>query len=157
DTRAALATPAAKRTAVQNYLAAKLEPLLKVRPEEIDALLNAEEKKAVARMREQITALKAGRRSFGAIQAIYDVGPPPPTYLLKRGDFQNPGKEVKPGFVQVLSNSHTGSWVREAGPGRPSSGRRSALARWLTDPQSPASALFARITVNRIWQHLMGR
>jgi hypothetical protein len=157
DTRAALATPAAKRTVVQTYLAAKLGPLLTIKPEEIDLLLNAEEKKAVARIQEQLTALKAGRRSFGVIQAIYDVGPPPPSHLLKRGDFQNPGKEVAPGFLRVLSNAQTDSWMRQVEPGRPSSGRRSALARWLTDPQSPASALFARVLVNRIWQHLMGR
>src|SRR5262249_35918802 len=109
DTRAALATPAAKRTVVQTYLAAKLGSLLTIKPEEVDALLNPEEKTAVARIREQITALKAGRRTFGVIQAIYDVGLPPPTHLLKRGDFQNPGKEVAPGFLQVLSNSQTDS------------------------------------------------
>ncbi|MBM3459018.1 MAG: DUF1553 domain-containing protein, partial [Armatimonadetes bacterium] len=36
------------------------------------------------------------------------------------------------------------------------SGRRTALARWLTDAGSPASGLAARVLVNRIWQHLFG-
>ena len=36
-------------------------------------------------------------------------------------------------------------------------GRRLALARWLTAPDSPASALVARVMVNRIWKHLFGQ
>ena len=35
-----------------------------------------------------------------------------------------------------------------------SSGRRSALAKWLTDPRQP---LTARVAMNRIWMHHMGR
>jgi hypothetical protein len=31
------------------------------------------------------------------------------------------------------------------------------LAKWLTDPQSRASALLARVIVNRVWQHLFGQ
>lgn len=51
-------------------------------------------------------------------------------------------------------------------PGRPSSDKyavpsdesgRRQLARWLVDPQEGAGELLARVTVNRIWQHLMGQ
>ncbi|MCH7729542.1 MAG: DUF1549 domain-containing protein, partial [Planctomycetes bacterium] len=38
-----------------------------------------------------------------------------------------------------------------------SSGRRLALARELTNPRTRASALMARVMVNRIWQHLFGK
>ena len=37
-----------------------------------------------------------------------------------------------------------------------SSGHRLALARWLTYQSSPASALVARVMVNRVWAHLLG-
>jgi hypothetical protein len=37
------------------------------------------------------------------------------------------------------------------------SGRRLALAEWVTRPDSPADALAARVMVNRIWQHLFGQ
>lgn len=36
------------------------------------------------------------------------------------------------------------------------SGYRLALARWLTDESSPASALVARVFVNRVWNRLLG-
>jgi hypothetical protein len=39
----------------------------------------------------------------------------------------------------------------------PTSGRRLALAEWLTEPGSAASGLVARVQVNRVWQRLFGR
>ncbi|MBI1904405.1 MAG: DUF1553 domain-containing protein, partial [Planctomycetia bacterium] len=48
----------------------------------------------------------------------------------------------------------------DAPPARPAgqtSGRRLALARWLTDETSPAGALVLRVRVNRVWQRLFGR
>src|SRR5262249_39290830 len=35
--------------------------------------------------------------------------------------------------------------------------RRLAFARWLTRPGTPASALVARVLVNRVWLHHFGR
>src|SRR5262249_60701018 len=40
--------------------------------------------------------------------------------------------------------------------GAPTTGRRLALARWLTEPGSRSAALFARVQVNRIWQGHFG-
>src|SRR5262249_14234036 len=81
---------------------------------------------------------------------------PPATHLFKRGQFETPDKEVSPGFLEVLSDPQTSSWLAEVRDKAPS-GRRTALARWLTDPESLASGLVARAMVNRIWQHLFGR
>jgi len=61
--------------------------------------------------------------------------------------------------MSVLSQNDDDNerWFSESAGIGETSGRRTALARWLTDPVSPASALLARVMVNRIWQHLFGQ
>ncbi|HMF13520.1 MAG TPA: DUF1549 and DUF1553 domain-containing protein [Gemmataceae bacterium] len=157
DTKAALATPTERRTAVQMYLADKFAALLKVTPEEVKTALSEPDRAAERELTGRIAAANARRRTFDKIQALYDVGPPPPTHLLKRGNLDTPGPEVKPGYLSVLCDSPTASVMLEAKTVGPTSGRRTALAKWLTDPQSRASALLARVIVNRIWQHLFGQ
>lgn len=157
DTKAALTTPADRRSEVQRYLAGKFEVMLKVTPEEITAALSAADREAQREWNGQIAAAKGRRRAYGKIQALYDVGPPPPTYLLKRGNHETPGPEVQPGFLSMLCDAPADAASDAARPRGPTSGRRTALARWLTDPQSRASALLARVYVNRVWQHLFGQ
>jgi hypothetical protein len=173
DTRSAVDTPAAKRSEVQKYLAAKFEATLRVSPEEVTATLGPAERAETDSIRKRLAAVEAGRRIPGKIQALYDVGPPPPTYLLKRGNYENPGEEVQPGFLSALGEAGVGVRAPGTGPGdlggRPpgpvpgggtptaSSGRRLALARWLTAPDSRPAALLARVMVNRLWQHLFGQ
>jgi hypothetical protein len=157
DTQAAVATPKAKRNEVQKYLAGKFEAALRVTPAEVTAALSAAERAEAARLEGQIASLRAGRRSPGKIQALYDVGPPPPTYLLKRGNHETPGEEVQPGFLTALSDPTRPDLVPRAGPTAATSGRRLALARWLTEPGSRPAALVARVMVNRLWQHLFGQ
>jgi hypothetical protein len=156
DVRTALATVPEKRNEIQKYLAGKLGPALRVAPQEIDAALSGADKDKLAALGRQTTELEAGRRRYGKIQALYDVGPPPPTYRLKRGNHETPGPEVPPGFIRILCDSDDEAVLRENRQIRASSGRRTALARWLTRPNSRASALLARVLVNRLWQHTFG-
>jgi hypothetical protein len=76
----------------------------------------------------------------------------PPVFLLRRGNYKDPGDEVPPGFLSVLTDRK----VLEDAPSTASatSGRRIALADWLTGPDHP---LTARVMVNRLWQHQFGR
>ena len=74
-----------------------------------------------------------------------------------RGNEQSPGPEVPPGFLRVLVRSTPTLWRRPLAPFDGTSGRRTALARWLTRTDSPASALLARVMVNRIWKQLFGQ
>jgi hypothetical protein len=157
DTRAALETPAAKRSEVQKYLADKFEASLRVSQEEVTAGLTGEEKSSAAKLQGQVAALEAARQTYGKIQALYDVGPPPKTFVLKRGNFDHPGEEVQPGFLSVLGDRTGQVPAHSAKASGQSSGRRLALARWLTRPGTPASALLSRVMVNRLWLHTFGK
>lgn len=89
-----------------------------------------------------------------AIRALWDRGEPSPTYVLRRGEHDKPGRLVGPGVPSVLTDGRTPFDVRPPFPnGTPKSGRRLALARWLTRPDHP---LTARVIVNRVWYHHFG-
>jgi hypothetical protein len=78
---------------------------------------------------------------------------PPPTFLLRRGEYTAKGPEVPTAFPLVLAPSEVDSEAHPK-PQERSSGRRSALADWLTRSDHP---LTARVLVNRLWQHHFGR
>jgi hypothetical protein len=68
-----------------------------------------------------------------------------------RGDHQRLGPVIAAGFPRIANPA--GIEVFPS-PGEKSSGRRAALARWLTQP---SNALFLRTTANRVWQHHFGK
>jgi hypothetical protein len=72
----------------------------------------------------------------------------PVTYRLAAGVWDSRAEEVQPGFLSILDASPA-----KITPMAESTGRRSALASWLTSPENP---LTARVMVNRIWLHHFG-
>jgi hypothetical protein len=64
------------------------------------------------------------------------------TYILVRGNWQKPTKEVQPGVPSALHPLPDGAPLN-----------RLTFARWLVDPKSPTTA---RVEVNRVWQTLFG-
>jgi hypothetical protein len=79
---------------------------------------------------------------------VSDVGPfAPPTRIPK-----GPDEEILPGFLTIFTAEPAKILPL---PGAPNStGRRAALARWLTQPDHP---LTSRVMVNRIWHYHFGR
>jgi hypothetical protein len=139
---------------VQKYLAGKFSSV-SVKQEDVTAALSEAERAEAAKLSGEIAATEARRRRWGTIQALYDVGPPPETRLLVRGSESTPGPMVPAGFLRVLCRTEDAAVAREAAVPEGTSGRRTA--QWLTEPDSPAAALLARVMVNRLWQQLYGR
>lgn len=84
--------------------------------------------------------------------AATSLGPnPPPTHVHVRGNAQVLGERAEPGLPACLDPPPLEITPPSDGE---SPGRRLALARWIASPDHP---LTARVMVNRIWQHHLGR
>lgn len=104
--------------------------------EEATRLL-AEKKQLETRLAE----VTRSRMVFGGV-----FGKPEATYLLHRGDPEQPKEEVAPAVIEALGEVRL---PREANDRE----RRLALADWIASPDHP---LTARVAVNRIWQGHFG-
>ncbi|MBM3954397.1 MAG: DUF1553 domain-containing protein [Planctomycetes bacterium] len=82
--------------------------------------------------------------------AVVELPEPPETFVLHRGDAGSPRERVEPGVPAILAGRWAAPPIRPIGT---SSGRRLALARWIT---SPAHPLTARVIANRVWQRHFG-
>jgi hypothetical protein len=119
----------------------------------VQGKLKGEEKKRWLELKaqlEQYAHLHPGQLPLGAGMA--DIGAEAPeTFLLNRGAYDRRKTEVQPGLLQILFPSP----AQVSTPaGMASTGRRTALANLLADPQNP---LTARVMVNRVWYYHFGR
>ncbi|MFN7921658.1 MAG: DUF1553 domain-containing protein [Bryobacteraceae bacterium] len=124
--------------------------------EDLDALAKEfpEFKAVLDPLRKSIADAKKKLRAKPEIRALYDMGgDPSPVFLLKRGDAQLLGERVEPRVLSVLDRGGLDAYRVEQ-PWEGTSGRRLALARWLTQPNHP---LTARVMVNRMWRYHFGR
>ncbi|MCF7790179.1 MAG: PSD1 and planctomycete cytochrome C domain-containing protein [Prosthecobacter sp.] len=80
-------------------------------------------------------------------------GAVPATFIFNRGQFDQPKEQVKPSDLTVLA-SFRKIEIPEKDPALPTTGRRLALAKELTDGKHP---LVARVMVNRVWMHHFGK
>lgn len=157
DVRDALGTPKKDRKDIEQYLADKFQSLETYSEEDLILEQTSEEGSRIEQLKKQIQTLNEDRRNWGKIQALWDVGTPDKDHVFMRGNYQSLGQEVEPGFLDVLSDETTRSLFQQVNPTGDSSGRRLALAQWLTGENSPAASLVAAVMVNRIWQHLFGK
>jgi len=167
EASAAHRTPPEQRTAEQSNLVLETEAKVKVSDKEISSALTVEEKQRQADIRKEIEKLPKPPALPVAMAIESAKGSKAKTFLLNRGDYNQPGDEVTPGFPQVLTER---SWL-EAGTSKTSAGaasnqecgrvdeslqgtNRVNLANWIASAENP---LTARVMVNRIWQHHFGQ
>jgi len=88
------------------------------------------------------------------IWGLWDVSKDPtPTHILIRGNYLSPGDVVGPGVPAVLDDPNKPFRFPDPQPEWHHTGRRLALAKWLTEPDHP---LTARVLVNRVWEYHFG-
>jgi hypothetical protein len=81
----------------------------------------------------------------------------PATHFLRRGDADQKEAVAAQSFLQVLMQAPAQSWKKAPPAGSRTTYQRRALAEWLTDTDKGAGALLARVIVNRLWQHHLGK
>jgi hypothetical protein len=115
----------------------------------IDSKFKDEEKKQLVELKKELDKFNGSKpQELATTLTTTDIGPQaPPITIPKRGK-----EPVEPGFLTVLDPNP--AKIPEAAKDQTTTGRRAALAKWLTDPQNP---LTARVMVNRVWQGHFGR
>lgn len=102
----------------------------------------------------KIAEIKARRPKEDYVPCLTEVpGQIPTTHVFYRGEFGQPKQAVTPSELPILTVSHPGE-IPVDDPQVPTSGRRLAYARHLTDGKHP---LLARVLVNRFWMHHFGK
>lgn len=140
-----------ERTPYEHQIASLTERQFGVHPEKLPEWLSDEQEAERQRLLKQLAEfdhLKPDPLPTMKF-AVSDVGPEaPPTYI--EGDRTK--TPIAPGFPTILDPEP--ATIVPPPPALESTGRRTALAKWLTSPDNP---LTARVMVNRIWQQHFGR
>lgn len=113
---------------------------------------NPDVKAAQLELRNRRTALTDSTRRVAQIMVMQEMATPKKAFLLRRGQYDQPGPEVLPNTPNAILPFP----AQLPGPVRRSDGtakNRLGLAQWLTDPNNP---LTARVAVNRYWQNFFG-
>ena len=149
QTQIALKTPPEKRTVTQSQLATLASKQIDRRKTKLYRRLKPEQRTIYDKTFENLASLAKELPIQEAYMGVSEkYAKPPATFRLAQGDVRKPKEEVQPGFPL---------WIEKEQPHisalSSSSGRRTALAKWLTQPDHP---LTSRVIVNRIWQGYFG-
>jgi hypothetical protein len=140
----------AERTAWKNEVQT-IDKKIAALQKQVDTESDADKQAA---FKKQIAELNSQKPPEPRIRALWSRGEPSPAYLLRRGNYLTPGELVAPNIPDALAPA---GFTYEPLPPKSKqsgTGRRSALARWLTRPDHP---LTSRVIVSRIWKHHFGR
>ena len=136
----------------------------------LDAALNDENDPAITLEERRRYRYLASREKFlpqqlkrlqpVAMSLRHSYGPPyepgvPTSRVMIRGEWDNPGEVVLPGFPSAITGNQDPAPIRLDPFKRwPMRSRRMALAQWIASPDNP---LTARVMVNRLWHWHFGQ
>ncbi len=153
----AIDTPPWQRTAHQHQLAFWSERQIEFKEKQILKKLDEAQQARRTDLKTQIATFKENKPKPPlqlASMVTADGFPVPPTSLLAGGSYNKPIEAVTPGYPAILQPDCVESPAPIDAPRPGTSGRRTTLAKWITQPDNP---LTARVMVNRIWQGHFGR
>ncbi len=139
--------PAAERTPLEHQLAALANRQVQYEFDRIDTHVKGEAKAKLVELRKDLhkfDAFKPADLPLGL--TVRDVSTQAPATVIPKKTNAQP---IAPGFLTILDEKPA-----VIAPIKNSTGRRLALANWLTRPDHP---LTARVMVNRLWQMHFGR
>lgn len=153
ELRDAYQTAPDKRTDDQQKLLSE-NPSVNITPGNLYQYI-PESRPKLAEIGKQIEAIRAKKPVHAYLRALVEpANSVPDTVLFHRGDYRQPKQTILPASLSVTAPR--GQQVRFPvdDTALPTTGRRLAFARWLTDDEHP---LFARVIVNRVWMHHFGK
>ncbi len=151
--REAFKTAGDKRTDEQKQLVAT-NPALNINP----GVLYQYNAAAADELKKDDAAIQA-KRAQKPVEDFISVldepaGANPPTVVFHRGDHRQPKNTVPPADLSIAAPDGERFSIAEDDPALPTSGRRLAWARHLTNGQHP---LLGRVLANRVWLNHFGR
>ena len=154
ETGTAMLKKPEQRSPLEQQLAALSNRMYTKKMNRLPNYLEGEKKQKYDALQKQLSAFdRLKPTSLPMAMAVTDVpGKPPETHLLEGGNFFRPAKAaLEPGVPEFLGEDDLDV---DPPPLKPeSTGRRAALALWLTRPDHP---LTARVWMNRVWQQHFG-
>ncbi len=147
DIQEMMRKPVEMRTPQEKQLAALAYRQVLYEFERIDTHVKGEAKARLIELRKELhkfDAQKAPELPLGL--TVRDVGPVAPATIIPKKANAEP---IEPGFLTILDPTPA-----KISATKSDTGRRLALANWLTRPDNP---LTARVIVNRLWQMHFGR
>jgi hypothetical protein len=151
ETKVLLTTPRADRTPADHQLAELAYRQIVYEYEHLDdAMKKGKDKAAWEALRKRLAEHEKARPApLPEALTVVDVGPEAPPTTIPGDRKKTP---IEPGYLTLLDPSP--ATIPSMESARPTTGRRSALAAWITRPDNPLSG---RVMVNRIWQYHFGR
>ncbi len=151
EVQQAINTPPEKRNSLQWLLYHKALPQLEFSESSMVAGMKPEQKLQWAELNKRLQSFALLKpEPLPTAIGITDVGPEAPkTFTLTVGVYDKPAAEVEPGVFTILNCSVPPASVAASD----TTGRRAALANWLTSSGNPFTA---RVIVNRVWQYHFG-
>ena len=143
--------PAAQREALEEQLVGLIERQVVYEWDRIDRRIKGEDRTKLADLRKKLESFDSDKPAEPPfILSVRETGHIAPAVKIPKKNIW-----VQPAFLTILSQEVPAKPVAITPPTHgDTSGRRSTLARWLTDKANP---LTARLAMNRLWQHAFHR